>query len=131
MRQSNRSKNARYSESASTIASTNRKATLLPFTKANKLLIFIILDTFYLSPTSNVQRQLLKYLMTPLISFLTGHDVEILYHFLVSFLSFTVFGSRLPTLDYRYLPLPLIPFFTPCSNSNPTTTRGEVGEGRS
>ena len=31
---------------------------------------------------------------------------------------------------FSLLPLPLIPSFTPCSNCNPTTTRGEVEEGR-
>ena len=38
--------------------------------------------------------------------------------------------SSLITHHCLLLPLPLIPSFTPCSNSNPTTTRGEVGEGR-
>ncbi len=39
-------------------------------------------------------------------------------------------ASKLRRYTNKTLPLPLIPSFTPCSNSHPTTTRGEVGEGR-
>jgi hypothetical protein len=41
-------------------------------------------------PTSNVQRQLPKHLMNPLIILLTEHQVDIFYHFSCQFLWVTL-----------------------------------------
>ncbi len=55
---------------------------------------------------SNVQRQLLKYLMKPPISFLTGHGVTILHH---SSHQFLVFHALLITAR-RHLDAPRIKY---------------------
>ena len=56
--------------------------------------------------TSSVQRQLLKYLMKPPISFLTGHGVTILHH---SSRQFLVFHALLITAR-RHLDAPRIKY---------------------